>query len=104
MEKPTSEPKCEEVPADGTWPPQPAPLGKHGALLYLGIATDVACILAAVPFLILAGAAARLDGRVAPPDQWNTLYAAMNAVGELSNPTCLSTMSCQDASRDDRDD
>ncbi|KAK0708420.1 hypothetical protein B0H67DRAFT_590240 [Lasiosphaeris hirsuta] len=68
---------CEE------WPPPPASPGKHGFLFYLGILMDVACILAAFPFLVLAGAAARLDGRVAPPDEWYMIYAAMNAAVTL---------------------
>ncbi|KAK3345921.1 hypothetical protein B0T25DRAFT_550644 [Lasiosphaeria hispida] len=79
MEKPAKGPKTEVVPADKTWPPEPTPMGKHGVSLYFGIITDVACILAAFPFLVLAGAAARFDGRVAPPDEWYMVYLAMNA-------------------------
>ncbi|KAK5658408.1 hypothetical protein OQA88_2385 [Cercophora sp. LCS_1] len=78
MEKTGSDPRSRSVHADEEWPPEPTAPWKHGALLYLGIALDVACIIAAAPFLILAGAAARLDGQVAPNDEWQMIYAAMN--------------------------
>jgi hypothetical protein len=80
MEKSGSEPRSRNVHADEEWPPESTPLGKHGILFYLGIAIDVACILAVVPFLLLAGATAKLDGRIAPHDEWQMIFAAMNAV------------------------
>jgi hypothetical protein len=78
--KQESEAPSEDVPTKETWPPEPTPMGKHGLSLYLGIITDVACILAAIPFLVLAGSAARLDARVVSPAEWDIIYAAMNAV------------------------
>ncbi|KAK0638943.1 hypothetical protein B0T16DRAFT_462663 [Cercophora newfieldiana] len=56
-----------------------APSGTHGLIRYLVIASDAVCLLAAFPFLALAGAAARLDNRVASPHEWDAIYMAMNA-------------------------
>jgi len=77
----TSESEKASLLTGKPWPPEPAVPGKHGVFLYLGILLDVACVLAAVPFLVLAGIAANRNGQVAPPDEWELIYTAMNVVG-----------------------
>ncbi|KAH0543962.1 hypothetical protein FGG08_001729 [Glutinoglossum americanum] len=61
------------------WPPEPESLKKSGFSYYLGLIVDIACIAAAVPFFVLAGAVARLDGRSASDNQWWWIYGGMNA-------------------------
>ncbi|KIW31399.1 uncharacterized protein PV07_03050 [Cladophialophora immunda] len=63
----------------GGWPPKPASLRKHGFGHYFGLIVDFATVIVVFPFLVLAGAAAVLNGKIAPPHQWSTIYSAMNA-------------------------
>jgi hypothetical protein len=66
------------VPAG--WPPSPNSLEKSGLGYYFSICFDIACIIAALPFFALAGAAAKLDGHSASDNQWWWIYGAMNTV------------------------
>ena len=74
LEKLTSEPQCESVAEDEAWPPMPTQMGQHDIVLFINIATDTACIFAAIPFLVLAGYVARVDGKVDPEKEWNMIY------------------------------
>jgi hypothetical protein len=54
---------------------------EKGVDLYLAI---LGCVLAAAPFLVLAGFAAKFNGRDASPQEWFTMYSGMNAIGPVS--------------------
>jgi len=64
---------ADEVP-HAEWPPQPAPLKTPGYIFYLRIITDAACIFTVIPFLDLAGVAARRNDRDALSNERVTVH------------------------------
>jgi hypothetical protein len=83
--------EAEAIAADGVkpespihpivkWPPKPETLKKTTWSYRLNLAVNVARICAVLPFLILAGAAANLNGHRATDGQWFWVYGGMNAV------------------------
>ena len=63
------------------WPPPPASLQKSTIDRVLGILIDAACIASFFLFMALAAVVARVHGRPVDWQQWDMLYAALNAVG-----------------------
>ena len=51
----------------------------------LGNLVNLGCLLAAAPFLVLAGFAARFHGRNTTPKEWSIMYSGINAVGPLKS-------------------
>jgi hypothetical protein len=64
------------------WPPKPETLKKKKTTwsYCLNLAVNIASICAVLPFLILAGVAANLNGHRATDGQWFWVYGSMNAV------------------------